>query len=156
MSIDELVKKLKENNLKIATAESCTGGLLAKKITDISGASEVFEMGMVSYSNRIKNEFLSVDNEVLNTVGEVSEETARQMAIGISKISKSDIGVGITGIAGPTGGTDKKPVGLVYISVYLVKENECFVKKLLLDGNRDEIREKTVNIVIDEIIMRIR
>ena len=151
MEIIELINLLKDKNLKIATAESCTGGLLAKKITDVSGASEVFDMGIVSYANKIKNEFLDVQNEVLDTVGAVSEETARQMAIGVTKLAKSDIGVGITGIAGPSGGTKEKPVGLVYISVYLVKEKKSIVKKLLLDGNREEIREQTTNIVIDEI-----
>lgn len=151
MEIIELINLLKNKKLKIATAESCTGGLLAKKITDVSGASEVFDMGIVSYANRIKNEFLDVPDSVLDSVGAVSEETARQMAIGVTKLAKSDIGVGITGIAGPGGGTVEKPVGLVYISIYLEKENKSIVKKLLLDGNREEIREQTTNIVIDEV-----
>ena len=139
----------------ISTAESCTGGLLAKKITDISGSSRIFEMGLISYANRIKNEFLEVPNDVLNTVGAVSEETAKQMAIGITKLAKSDIGVGITGIAGPTGGTPEKPVGLVYYSVYFKEEDKLIVKKLLLKGNRDEIREQTTEIVIEEILKNI-
>lgn len=153
--VNELVNKLIEKNLVIATAESCTGGLLAKKITDVSGSSKVFEMGLVSYANRIKNEFLEVPNEVLNTVGAVSEETARQMAIGITKLAKSDIGVGITGIAGPTGGTPEKPVGLVYYSIYIKKEEKLIVNKLLLKGNRDEVREQTAEIVIDEVLKNI-
>lgn len=152
MEIEELIKKLLDNNLKIATAESCTGGLLAKKITDVSGSSRVFDMGIVSYANRIKNEFLEVPNEVLDTVGAVSEETARQMAIGVTKLAKSDIGVGITGIAGPTGGTPEKPVGLVYFGVYFKMYDKLVVRKLLLNGNRDEIREETTNIVIKEIL----
>ena len=151
--INDLVNKLIEKKLVIATAESCTGGLLAKKITDVSGSSKVFEMGLVSYANRIKNEFLEVPNEVLNTVGAVSEETAKQMAIGVTKLARSDIGVGITGIAGPTGGTQKKPVGLVYYSIYFKAEDKLIVKKLLLKGNRDEIREQTTEIVIEEILM---
>ena len=151
MEIIELIEILRDKKLKIATAESCTGGLLAKKITDVSGASEVFEMGIVSYANRIKNEFLDVPNDVLDTVGAVSEETARQMAIGVANLAKSDVGVGITGIAGPGGGTEEKPVGLVYISIYLAKEKKCVVKKLMLNGNREEIREQTTNIVIDEV-----
>lgn len=153
--VEELVNKLMEKNLIISTAESCTGGLLAKKITDISGSSRIFEMGLISYANRIKNEFLEVPNDVLNTVGAVSEETAKQMAIGITKLSKSDIGVGITGIAGPTGGTPEKPVGLVYYSVYFKEEDKLIVKKLLLKGNRDEIREQTTEIVIEEILKNI-
>ena len=153
--VEELVNKLMEKNLIISTAESCTGGLLAKKITDISGSSRIFEMGLISYANRIKNEFLEVPNDVLNTVGAVSEETAKQMAIGITKLAKSDIGVGITGIAGPTGGTPEKPVGLVYYSVYFKEEDKLIVKKLLLKGNRDEIREQTTEIVIEEILKNI-
>lgn len=153
--VNELVNKLIEKKLVIATAESCTGGLLAKKITDVSGSSRIFEMGLVSYANRIKNEFLEVPNEVLNTVGAVSEETARQMAIGITKLAKSDIGVGITGIAGPTGGTPEKPVGLVYYSIYFKKEDRLIVNKLLLKGNRDEVREQTTEIVIEEVLKNI-
>lgn len=153
--VKELVRKLIEKKLIIATAESCTGGLLAKKITDVSGSSEIFEMGLVSYANRIKNEFLEVPNEVLNTVGAVSEETAKQMALGITKLAKSDIGVGITGIAGPTGGSAQKPVGLVYYSIYFKKEDKLVVKKLLLKGSRDEVREETTEIVIKEILENI-
>lgn len=152
MSINKLVKILCDKNLKIATAESCTGGLLAKKITDVSGSSRIFDMGIVSYANRIKNEFLEVPNEVLDTVGAVSEETARQMAIGVTKLAKSDIGVGITGIAGPTGGTPEKPVGLVYFGLYFKAEDKLIVKKLLLNGNRDEVREQTTEIVIKEVL----
>ena len=150
--IDELVNKLIEKKLVIATAESCTGGLLAKKITDVSGSSKIFEMGLVSYANRIKNEFLEVPNEVLNTVGAVNEETAKQMAIGVTKLAKSDIGIGITGIAGPTGGTPEKPVGLVCYSIYFKAEDKLIVKKLLLKGNRDEVREQTTEIVIEEVL----
>lgn len=153
--VKELVRKLIEKKLIIATAESCTGGLLAKKITDVSGSSEIFEMGLVSYANRIKNEFLEVPNEVLNTVGAVSEETAKQMALGITKLAKSDIGVGITGIAGPTGGSAQKPVGLVYYSIYFKKEDKLVVKKLLLKGSRAEVREETTEIVIKEILENI-
>lgn len=150
--INDLVKILCDRNLKIATAESCTGGLLAKKITDVSGSSKIFDMGIVSYANRIKNEFLEVPNEILDTVGAVSEETARQMAIGVTKLAKADIGVGITGIAGPTGGTPGKPVGLVYFGVYFKAEDKLIVKKLMLDGNRAEIREQTTEIVIQEVM----
>lgn len=153
--VKELVRKLIEKKLIIATAESCIGGLLAKKITDVSGSSEIFEMGLVSYANRIKNEFLEVPNEVLNTVGAVSEETAKQMALGITKLAKSDIGVGITGIAGPTGGSAQKPVGLVYYSIYFKKEDKLVVKKLLLKGSRAEVREETTEIVIKEILENI-
>lgn len=150
MEFEKLVKILLDKKLKIATAESCTGGLVAKKITDISGASAVFDMGLVSYANKIKNEFLGVPNEVLNTVGAVSHETAYEMAKGIKRISGADIGVGITGIAGPTGGTPEKPVGLVYVGI--AYKDEIKVEKLLLNGDRDKIRNDTANIVASKVI----
>lgn len=112
-----VVKELQEKGKKIATAESCTGGLLAKRITDVSGSSDVFEMGAVTYANRIKEDILGVSHETLEKHGAVSEETAREMAQGIVKRAKADIGIGITGIAGPGGGTEEKPVGLVYIAL---------------------------------------
>jgi len=152
MQSQELVNLLISKKLKIATAESCTGGLLAKCITDVSGASSVFDMGIVSYANEIKNKFLNVPNEVLNTVGAVSKETAEAMARGIVNAANSDIGVGITGIAGPTGGTPEKPVGLVYFSVYLKKQDKIIVEKLLLNGTRDEIRKQTVSCVLEKLI----
>ncbi len=153
MEFENLVKILLDKKLKIATAESCTGGLVAKKITDISGASAVFDMGLVSYANKIKNEFLGVPEEVLNTVGAVSHETAYEMAKGIKRISGADIGVGITGIAGPTGGTPEKPVGLVYFAV--AYKDEIIVEKLLLNGDRDKIRNDTSNIVASKVISMI-
>jgi len=147
MKIEEIISVLTERGIKIATAESCTGGLLAKMITDVSGASNIFEMGLISYSNRIKNEFLEVPGKILDTVGAVSEETARQMAIGVTKLAKSDIGVGITGFAGPTGDS----VGLVYISIYLKYEDRCIVKQLNLNGNRDEVRKQAADVAIEEL-----
>ena len=112
-----LVKELTDRNLKISSAESCTGGMISQRITNVSGASNVFELGVCSYANRIKNKVLGVSNEILNTVGAVSQETATQMCEGIKELSSSDIGVSTTGIAGPTGGTAKKTVGLVFIGI---------------------------------------
>jgi PncC family amidohydrolase len=152
MQSQKLVNLLLSKKLKIATAESCTGGLLAKSITDVSGASSVFDMGIVSYANEIKNKFLNVPNEVLNTVGAVSSETAEAMARGIVEAATADIGVGITGIAGPTGGTPEKPVGLVYYSIYIKKEDKIIIEKLLLNGTRDNIRNETVKKVIERLI----
>lgn len=152
MQSQKLVDILIEKNLKIATAESCTGGLLAKNITDVSGSSSVFDMGIVSYANRIKNEFLGVSNEVLSTVGAVSPETAEAMARGIVKTADADIGVGITGIAGPTGGTKDKPVGLVYYSIFIKREEKLILEKLLLTGDRDNIRNQTVETVINKLV----
>lgn len=117
-SLEELVvQKLADQGKKLATAESCTGGLLAKRITDVSGSSAVFDMGCVTYANEAKEALLSVDHGTLEQYGAVSEETAREMAEGIVRRSGSDIGVGITGIAGPDGGTSEKPVGLIYIAL---------------------------------------
>ena len=152
MQSQKLVDLLLSQKLKIATAESCTGGLLAKTITDVSGASSVFDMGIVSYANEIKNKFLNVPNEVLNTVGAVSAETAKAMARGIADQASADIGVGITGIAGPTGGTLEKPVGLVYYSIYIKQEDKLIIEKLLLNGTRDNIRNETVKLVIERLI----
>lgn len=114
---ETVVRKLLSRGMTIATAESCTGGLLAKRITDVAGASDVFEMGAVTYANRIKEQVLGVSAQTLEQYGAVSPETAREMAEGIRKAAGSDIGIGITGIAGPGGGSTEKPVGLVYIAM---------------------------------------
>ncbi len=117
-TLEELVvQELKAQGKKLATAESCTGGLLAKRITDVAGSSAVFDMGCVTYANEAKEALLGVPHDILEQHGAVSEETARAMAEGIVKRSGADIGVGITGIAGPDGGTEEKPVGLIYIAL---------------------------------------
>lgn len=134
-----LVKALHEKNLKIATAESITGGLVSKRITEVSGSSEVFECGICSYSNNIKHSVLGVSQETLDTFTEYSAETALEMAKGFRRISGADIGISTTGIAGPNGGTDEKPVGLVYVAVD--SDNYSDVKKLLLSRGFSEERE---------------
>ena len=117
-TLEELVVSLlKEQGKTLATAESCTGGLLAKRLTDVSGSSAVFHMGCVTYANEAKEMLLHVDHQTLLDHGAVSEETAREMAEGILRRSGSDLGIGITGIAGPEGGTPEKPVGLIYIAL---------------------------------------
>lgn len=117
-SLEELVvEELKKQGKTLATAESCTGGLLAKRITDIPGSSAAFHMGCVTYANEAKEALLYVPHDILERHGAVSQETARAMAEGVVKRSGSDLGVGITGIAGPDGGTDQKPVGLIYIAL---------------------------------------
>ena len=119
MNINEaLVALLVQKGLKIATAESCTGGLLAKLITDVSGASAVFDYGIVSYANEIKWGQLGVKRETVETYGAVSEQAAREMAQCAAKNAGADIGLSTTGIAGPTGGTAEKPNGTCYIGVY--------------------------------------
>ena len=109
------VQELKRKGKKAATAESCTAGLVSKRITEVPGASQVFECGVVSYANRIKAEILGVSRQTLDTYTEVSEQTAREMARGIRKLSGADIGLSVTGLAGPDGGTPERPVGLVYV-----------------------------------------
>lgn len=140
-SLEELVvRELGKAGKTLATAESCTGGLLAKRITDVSGASQVFEMGAVTYANRIKEKVLSVSHETLEAHGAVSEETAREMARGIRRAAGSDLGVGITGIAGPGGGTPEKPVGLVYIA--LCDREHTWVRRMA-PGSADRPRSRS-------------
>ncbi len=132
-----LVMALKEKGLVAATAESCTGGLASAAITGIPGASGVFAGGVCTYTNELKMKLLGVSEQTLKEKGAVSPDTAQQMAEGVRKLTGTDIGVGITGIAGPDGGTTEKPVGLVYIAVSSDKHSE--VKKLLLSrGHKDE------------------
>lgn len=114
---EAVVAMLKEHHLKVATAESCTGGLIAKRITDVPGASEVFECGIISYANEIKHKVLGVSEDDLNKYGAVSEPVAKQMAQGALKVSGADIAVSVTGIAGPDSDSTSKPVGLVYIGL---------------------------------------
>ena len=114
---EAVVAMLKEHHLKVATAESCTGGLIAKRITDVPGASEVFECGIISYANEIKHKVLGVNEDDLNKYGAVSEPVAKQMAQGALKVSGADIAVSVTGIAGPDSDSTDKPVGLVYIGL---------------------------------------
>ncbi|NLV37477.1 MAG: competence/damage-inducible protein A [Clostridiaceae bacterium] len=131
-------KLLLESGMTLALAESCTGGLLASKLTDIPGISAVFDRSIVTYSNRSKVEELGVSQQTLDLYGAVSEQTAREMAEGIRKASNTDIGISITGIAGPAGATAEKPVGLVYTA--LSDCNGTDVKRLDLWGNRNRIR----------------
>ena len=126
--------------MKIATAESCTGGFISKKITEVSGSSAVFDCGVCSYSNDIKAKVLGVNKDVLDTLGAVSEETAKQMALGVKNLAQSHIGVSTTGIAGPTGETAEKPVGLVYIGVSTSKK--LFAVKALFSEDKKNSRER--------------
>lgn len=142
MEIEKRIgKMLKERGLKIAVAESCTGGLISSRITDISGASDYFEAGITTYSNESKIRLLNVPEDIIDRYGAVSEETAKSMAEGVKKTLHADIGVSVTGIAGPTGGTEGKPVGTVFIG--LATKKATYVRKFFFDGNRLEIRRKT-------------
>lgn len=140
--MDKLFEFLKNNNLTISTAESCTGGMIASAITDVSGSSVFFGTGVVTYSNEAKMKLIGVKKETLETYGAVSEQTACEMAEGILKLGDADVSVAVTGIAGPTGGTPKKPVGLVYIGVS--GKYGTFAFKNNFEGNRDEVRKQTV------------
>ena len=151
---NKVVQKLIKKKLKISFAESCTGGLLSSSITSISGSSKVFNLGLVTYSNRAKIEILKVPKKIISKYGAVSKECCLSMVKNLSKISKANISISITGIAGPNGGTKFKPVGLVYIGVK--KGNKIITKKnLFKNKNRIFIQKVTVNTVlniIDKII----
>ena len=139
--LKEVTTRLLNNNITIATAESCTGGLLAHYLTSISGSSTYFIQGIVSYSNQAKESLLGVSKKTLDTHGAVSEQTAQGMAVGIRTNAATDIGISTTGIAGPTGGTAEKPVGLDYIG--LASQNTMNVKQCNFTGNRMENKEST-------------
>jgi nicotinamide-nucleotide amidase len=148
ISIEEVVAKLLiEKKFTISTAESCTGGMIASTLINYPGISEVFLEGAVTYSNEAKHNRLGVKNETLEKYGAVSEETAREMAVGIAKTSKTDISIVTTGIAGPEGGTTEKPVGLVYVGVYV--QGEVTVQRCIFNGNRSRIRLEATKTGLD-------
>jgi len=138
-----LVKILTKKKLKIAFAESCTGGMLASEITSVSGASKVFGIGLVTYSNQAKITVLKVNKSIIQKYGAVSPQCCKAMVKNLSKISKAQINVSITGVAGPNGGTKKKPVGLVYIGVK--KNNKIFItKNVFKEKSRKAIQKSTI------------
>ena len=142
-----VVELLLQKGMTVATAESCTGGLVAKKLTEISGSSEVFHCGAVTYANHEKERLLGVKHETLAAYGAVSEQTALEMSQGIRQRAGADIGIGITGIAGPGGGTEEKPVGLVYVSI--CTEDDHLAYRLQLSGDRDMVRERASMYALD-------
>ncbi len=138
-SMEEVVGKLlRERGLKLATAESCTAGLLSARLVNVPGSSQYFLGGFVVYANELKTKLLGVEEEALRKHGAVSEEVCRQMAIGVLEETDADIGIAITGISGPEGGTDQKPVGLTYIA--LATDREVVVRRFLFEGSRNENR----------------
>jgi len=140
----KLVNLLSKKKLKISFAESCTGGLLSSSITSVSGSSKVFTLGLVTYSNQAKINILKVPKKIITINGAVSYETCLSMVKNLNKISKSNISVSITGVAGPNGGSKEKPVGLVYIGIK--RGNKIIVKKNLFKSkNRKSIQISTVN-----------
>ena len=138
-----IIKLLIKKRIKISVVESCTGGLLAKTITSVSGSSKIFNFGLITYSNQAKIKFLKVNKNIISKYGAVSHECCLAMVNNLSKITKANIYISITGIAGPRGGTKKKPVGLVYIGIK--KNNKTLVKKNLFKSKkRDSIRKASV------------
>ena len=147
---NKLVKKLIQKKLTISFAESCTGGMLSSAITSVSGSSKVFNLGLVTYSNKAKIDILKVPKRIINKYGSVSNECCLLMVKNLSKISKANISVSVTGIAGPNGGTKLKLVGLVYIGIK--KGNKIIVQKnLFKKKNRILIQKATVNSVLQII-----
>jgi len=150
-----LIKKLIKKKIKISVAESCTGGLLSSNITSQSGASTIFDLGLVTYSNQAKTKILKVNKNIIKKHGAVSHECCLAMVNNLSKISKANIYISITGIAGPRGGTKEKPVGLVYIGIK--KGNKTQVIKCLFKGKtRSTIQRATVNKVFNLILRFIK
>ena len=145
-SVKEIVVKFAKNNIKLAIAESCTGGYISNAITNISGASKVFERGIICYSNNSKIDLLNIDPDRIDQFGAVSEIVAKQLAHNIRVLSNVDIGIGITGIAGPTGGTVEKPVGLVFIG--FSTEKGTIVEKHQFKAERITFKEKVLEKVL--------
>lgn len=153
---EKVVKLLRERNLVLSCAESCTGGLIAKRITDVSGSSAVFNCGIVSYSNEIKEKVLNVKNETLKEFGAVSEQTVREMVKGVLTISGADIAVSVSGIAGPNSDNTDKPVGLIYLAVS--DGEKTVVKKLnnqfttdVRNSNRISASDEALNLILKMI-----
>jgi nicotinamide-nucleotide amidase len=144
---DIIAELLKKNKMTIALAESCTGGLISDRLTNIPGSSEYFDRSVVCYSNKAKVELLNIDEQLINMYGAVSPEVAIAMAEGIRKISNTNLGLAVTGIAGPDGGTAEKPVGLVYIA--LATQNGAIYEKHMLAGGRKGIKYRASQTALD-------
>ncbi|MFX0036922.1 MAG: CinA family protein [Candidatus Hermodarchaeota archaeon] len=144
--ISRIIETFSDNKIQFAVAESCTGGYISHMFTNISGASKVFERGIVCYSNQAKIDLLNIDPEIIETYGAVSENVVKQLATNIRMISNVDIGIGISGIAGPTGGTPEKPVGLVFIG-FSTKE-EVSVQQYNFETDRITFKKKVLEKVV--------
>lgn len=148
--IEVLVRRLKDMGQTVATAESCTGGLLGKSITDISGSSAVYPGGVISYCNRVKHALLGVDQTLLDTLGPVSEPVARQMAEGVRRALDADYGVSVTGIAGPNSDETGRPVGLVYLAA--TDGQRTLTRERRYDGDRNAIRAQAAEEAADLVL----
>lgn len=152
VSEETVLTFLKEKKLKLATAESCTGGLISAMLTNISGSSQVFDRGFVTYSNQSKMDMLGVKPETLEKYGAVSSQTAVEMAQGAIKFSEADIGVSVTGVAGPKGGSPEKPVGTVFIGLSYKDWQSIQSTEHHFEGTRTRIRELTVQQVFQKVL----
>ena len=152
---EELVDLLIEKNYHISFAESCTGGLCAATLVNVANASEVFDMSFVTYANEAKINLLGVSEETIKKHGVVSEEVAREMAQGVAKKAKSEIGVGVSGIAGPSGGTAEKPVGMVCFG-FCINGKTITAKKQFGEIGRNEVRNSSVRFVYQTLINLIK
>lgn len=139
---ENIVKLLQKHDLTVVTAESCTGGLLAGRLVNVAGVSDVFRQGFVTYSNKAKRKLLDVNKSTLKKYGAVSKQTAKEMAAGAAILTGADVAISITGLAGPDGATKEKPVGMVCMSCYIKEKN--YVKEYMFSGNRQKIRENSV------------
>jgi nicotinamide-nucleotide amidase len=146
--------RLKAHGLLLATAESCTGGWVAQAVTSVSGSSEWFDRGFVTYSNEAKREMLGVHRETLDRHGAVSEETAREMAAGAIAASRARVALAITGVAGPTGGTPQKPVGMVCFA-WALPDGRVDAVTSRLDGDREAIRRQSVIFALEGLLERL-
>ena len=150
MNLEErVVKKLKEKKYTVATAESCTGGLIAATIINVSGSSSVLNESHVTYANEAKIKYLNVSKKILATVGAVSYDCAYQMAKGVKDLAKANVGLASTGIAGPTGGSEDKPVGTVFTAIAIDDDVKVYENHFL--GNRQEVREQTVKQILTRL-----
>ena len=150
----QLVEAAKARGLKIATAESCTGGMVGMAITSIAGSSEIYDRGFVTYSYESKADQLGVDPVIIKELGAVSQEVAEQMALGAFKNSNANLTVAITGIAGPTGSTTNKPVGLVHFAICLDGEVKAF--QMNFSGDRNDVRTKASMFALEKMIDLLR
>lgn len=149
----DIARKLRKKRKTLAIAESCTGGLVSDRITNVAGSSKYFKGGVVAYSNDIKASLLGVPEHVLRGHGAVSAKTAQKMAEGVKVLMKSDVSAAITGIAGPSGGSAEKPVGLAYIDVF--SDGEHYRKKVRCKGDRNTIKKKFSGVVLEILSQRI-
>ncbi len=150
---ERIVSLMREKNLTLAAAESCTGGMFSSRMIDVPGVSDIFKAGFVTYANEAKQNLIKVKEETLAQFGAVSEQTAREMVLGAMKAAKADMAVATTGIAGPGGGTKEKPVGLVYIACG--SADNIVVERCFFDGSRSEIRQASVEHALEMLYREI-